>query len=109
MRLCNNAKHLSVGCVEYLWTLTLSWIVLSVLPVINTGIGHSFAINLSGEVARVESLRTRPRQARVALHLEDLPFLENDEQRQNDKFLRQFHKVLYRYLSIVALCLKWRV
>ena len=97
MRVYNKSKHLGVGCVESLWKLTFSWIVLSLLPVMNTRASDSIATNLSGEEAREESLRTRPRQARGALHLEDLSLLENDEQRQNDKFLRQFHKVLYRY------------
>ena len=76
--------------------------MLSVLLITSTVISDSIATNLPGEDAREESLRTRPRQARGALHLKGLPFRENDEQRQNDKFLRQFHKVLYRYQSIIT-------
>ena len=94
MRLYNKTKRLNVGCVDSLWKLTLSWAVLSLLSVMNTKANDSITTKLSDEKARKESLRTRPREARGALHLEDTSRLQyDDEQRQNDKFLKHFSKV----------------
>ena len=57
--------------------------------------------NNINSISTQESLRTRPRQARLALQELNLIPGPNEEQRQNDKFLKNLPKVINANLIFI--------
>ena len=62
---------------------------------------ESVAANNINSISTQESLRTRPRQARLALQELNLIPGPNEEQRQNDKFLKNLPKVINANLLFI--------
>ena len=80
-------KKLFVNNVVFIQILFL---LIYCLPSFAKGNTRTNSVN---EVSNKESLRTRPRQARLALQELNLIPSPDEEQRQNDKFLKNLPKV----------------
>ena len=68
---------------------------------LNLAVNVSAGTNNLNSISTQESLRTRPRQARLALQELNLIPGPNEEQRQNDKFLKNLPKVILINLLLI--------
>ena len=97
MTLCKNTKRIRrihTDFTDFLVYIILSLVVFLLIYGQLIVASENIVTNNLKDITKEESLRTRPRQARGVLHVSSLAPDPYEEQRQNDKFLKNFSKVI---------------